>query len=400
VVAFLNRGGSFTPQTIFAAPHPAWGSSGIDLVDLDRDGRVDVLMTNGDMLDEFLLKPYHGISWLENQGAFPFKEHVLAPLNGVHRAQAVDLDGDGDLDVVACTLIPGMAKYGKALPSLVWLEQTGRGQFVRHTLETGGYHASLDLGDVDGDGDPDIVTGNFQVDGQRTDAWVEVWVNERPSRKSGRGNRRSAGRRLGGMGLRGAAGALVGALLAAFGAAAGEAPPPPDFERDVAPILQEHCASCHGADKQENLLRLDSRSEALKGGMSGPAIVPGKSGESLLVQHLTGQAKPRMPHEKPPLAPEVVATLAAWIDAGAPGPDAAAATRSKAAEHWGFVAPVRPAVPAATPRSANAIDAFVRARLAHEGLQPSRPPIASRCCAARASTSSGCRLRSPRSTPS
>jgi hypothetical protein len=186
VVAFLNRGGSFTPQTIFAAPHPAWGSSGIDLVDLDRDGRVDVLMTNGDMLDEFLLKPYHGISWLENQGAFPFKEHVLAPLNGVHRAQAVDLDGDGDLDVVACTLIPGMSKYGKALPSLVWLEQTRRGEFVRHTLETGGYHASLDLGDVDGDGDPDIVTGNFQVDGQRTDAWVEVWVNERPSRTSAR----------------------------------------------------------------------------------------------------------------------------------------------------------------------------------------------------------------------
>ena len=173
------------------------------------------------------------------------------------------------------------------------------------------------------------------------------------------------------MGLRGAAGALVGALLAAFGAAAGEAPPPPDFERDVAPILQEHCASCHGADKQENLLRLDSRSEAMKGGMSGPVIVQGRSGESLLVQHLTGQAKPRMPHEKPPLPPELIATLAAWIDAGAAGADAAAATQSKAAGHWGFVAPVRPAVPATTPRSSNPIDAFVRERLAHEGLSHS-----------------------------
>jgi len=184
VVAFLNQGGSFTPRTIFTAPHPAWGSSGIDLVDLDKDGRVDVLMTNGDMLDEFLLKPYHGISWIENRGVFPFTEHVLAPLNGVHRAQAADLDGDGDLDIVACTLIPGMAKYGKPLPSLVWLEQVAGGQFVCHTLETGGYHASLDLGDVDGDGDPDIVIGNFQVDQQRTDAWVEVWENQRPSRKA------------------------------------------------------------------------------------------------------------------------------------------------------------------------------------------------------------------------
>ncbi len=169
---------------------------------------------------------------------------------------------------------------------------------------------------------------------------------------------------------RGAALALPAALSLALAAAAAEPPPAPEFERDIAPILREHCASCHGADKQENLLRLDSRSEALKGGMSGPVIVPGRSGESLLVQHLTGQAKPRMPHEKPPLAPELIATLAAWIDAGAAGPDAAAATQSKAAGHWGFVAPVRPAVPAA-PRRSNPIDAFVRQRLAHEGLAPS-----------------------------
>jgi len=172
------------------------------------------------------------------------------------------------------------------------------------------------------------------------------------------------------MGFRGAAAALGFASLAALAASAAQPPQAPDFERDVLPVLREHCASCHGVDKQENLLRLDSRSEALKGGMSGPVIVPGKSGESLLVQHLTGQAKPRMPHEKPPLAPELVATLAAWIDAGAPGPDAAAATRSKAAEHWGFVAPVRPAVPSA-PRGSNPIDAFVRERLAHKGLAPS-----------------------------
>ena len=178
VVAFVNQGkNAFAPRTIYAAPHPSWGSSGIELTDLDQDGDLDVLMTNGDMFDEFLLKPYHGIQWLENRGTFPFTPHTLAALNGVHRAQAVDLDGDGDLDVVACTLIPGMAKYGKPLPSLVWLEQAAPGKFERHTLERGGYHASLDVGDVDGDGDMDIVTGNFQVDGQPTQAWVEVWEN-------------------------------------------------------------------------------------------------------------------------------------------------------------------------------------------------------------------------------
>jgi hypothetical protein len=178
VVAFLDQGKNvFVPKTVYQAPHPGWGSSGIELTDLDKDGDVDVLMTNGDMFDEFLLKPYHGIQWLENRGTFPFTAHWLAPLNGVHRAQAADLDGDGDIDIVACTLIPGMAKYGKELPSLVWLEQVLPGKFVQHTLEKGGYHASLDVADVDGDGDMDIVTGNFQVDGQRTATWVEVWEN-------------------------------------------------------------------------------------------------------------------------------------------------------------------------------------------------------------------------------
>jgi hypothetical protein len=184
VVAFLNQGkGAFASKTIYAAPHPGWGTSGIELTDLDKDGDLDVLLTNGDMFDEFLLKPYHGIQWLENRGRFPFTEHSLAALSGVHRAQATDLDGDGDLDIVACTLIPGMAKYGKPLPSLVWLEQLAPGKFERHTLEKGGYHASLDVADVDGDGDMDIVTGNFQVDGQPTPTWLEVWENLKRKKK-------------------------------------------------------------------------------------------------------------------------------------------------------------------------------------------------------------------------
>lgn len=164
VVAYINRGDlKFDPQIVYTAPHPNWGSSGIQVVDLDKDGDADVLMTNGDSFDDDLVKPYHGIQWLENKGTFPFTEHPLATLAGAHRAQAVDLDGDGDLDIVLCALVPGGAETGK-LPAVVWLEQTRPGVFERHTLDAGmPSYATLDAADLDNDGDIDIALGHFQL---------------------------------------------------------------------------------------------------------------------------------------------------------------------------------------------------------------------------------------------
>jgi VCBS repeat protein len=166
VVAFLNRGGMrFETKSLYNAPHPNWGSSGVEVVDLDKDGDLDVLMTNGDMFDDQIMKPYHGIQWLENTGTFPFTAHALASLPGVQRAQAADLDGDGDLDIVACALLPSQEEIARRQPSVVWLEQTMAGRFVRHVLEIGTpAHATLDVGDVDRDGDVDIVVGNFSLD--------------------------------------------------------------------------------------------------------------------------------------------------------------------------------------------------------------------------------------------
>jgi hypothetical protein len=181
VVAFLGDGkGAFRREAIDTAPHPGWGSSGLSLVDLDGDGDLDALVTNGDMLDDFVVKPYHGIRWLENRGSFPWVPHAIAGLAGVERARAADLDGDGDLDVVACAFVPPVPEGSPdspergSLPSLVWLEQAGPGRFVRHTLERGGRHVSLDVADYDGDGDVDLAVGNFQAGG---DVALEVWEN-------------------------------------------------------------------------------------------------------------------------------------------------------------------------------------------------------------------------------
>jgi FG-GAP-like repeat len=182
-VVFLKGDGkgNFAPaQTLYAAPHPNWGSSGMQIVDLDKDGDLDILLTNGDMFDDDIIKPYHGIQWLENKGGLRFEPHPLAALAGAHRAVAVDLDGDGDLDIVASAFTGVVSPQAAAtLPSLVWLEQVSRGKFERHTIEVGQtVHATLDVGDVDGDGDIDIVTGVFRPQGTG-DHWLEVWENQK-----------------------------------------------------------------------------------------------------------------------------------------------------------------------------------------------------------------------------
>jgi hypothetical protein len=146
---------------------------------MDNDKDLDVLLTHGDTFDDGVVKPYHGIQWLENKGGYPFVDHNLADLPGVHRALAVDLDGDGDLDVVAGSLLAGGSDVDeKTLPALVWLERTGATTFVKHTIEVGyPRHATLDVADIDGDGDIDIVAGNFAANRPVT-GWVQVWENQ------------------------------------------------------------------------------------------------------------------------------------------------------------------------------------------------------------------------------
>ncbi len=140
-----------------------------------------------------------------------------------------------------------------------------------------------------------------------------------------------------------------------------------DFVKDVQPIFVEHCYQCHGPKRQEAAFRLDHKPSALKGGDLGVAIVPGKAADSLLIQAVNGtNPKLKMPRKGERLTSGQIASLSAWIDAGAPWPDSASANIDKGANHWAFKAPVKTVPPQG---SIHPIDAFVQERLAKEGLK-------------------------------
>ncbi|MFM8379035.1 MAG: c-type cytochrome domain-containing protein, partial [Planctomycetia bacterium] len=144
--------------------------------------------------------------------------------------------------------------------------------------------------------------------------------------------------------------AAAAALLVFLGPAAAAGP---DFQRDIQPILAEHCAHCHGIDEttRQGGLRLDIRQNALEGGDSGsPAIVPGNPEESEMVARIRSTDPDVImppPREKKPLSDAQKALLEAWIADGA-----------GYHPHWSFVPPKKAVVPAVA-GAANPIDAFV-----------------------------------------
>src|SRR5688572_3735244 len=158
--------------------------------------------------------------------------------------------------------------------------------------------------------------------------------------------------------------------------ASAAAPDAVDYARDVQPLLERHCVECHGTKKARGRLRLHNPDHLAKGGQSGPVVVAGNSERSLLMRRVLGlDDEDRMPLDADPLSDAELAILRGWIAAGAKMPAAPAVTaaESEVVEHWAYVKPVRPPLPAVgragwvrTP-----VDAFVLARLDAEKLAPS-----------------------------
>jgi mono/diheme cytochrome c family protein len=148
-----------------------------------------------------------------------------------------------------------------------------------------------------------------------------------------------------------------------------------DFESRVRPLLANSCYTCHTQTAMGGL-RVDSRDALLKGGKSGPAIVPGDPDASLLVRAVRhAEGAPKMPLGGQ-LKKDDVETLVAWVKSGAVWPDTPAPTvKSEAKSFWSFQ-PLRHPDPPAVKNTAWAkttIDRFILARLEQEGLKPAPP---------------------------
>jgi mono/diheme cytochrome c family protein len=157
---------------------------------------------------------------------------------------------------------------------------------------------------------------------------------------------------------------------------AAELPPaaksPVDFDRDIAPIFDQHCVACHSAEKQKGGLRLDSR-DALAGGDSGVVIEPKQSADSLLVRLVAGLEPDKiMPPKGDRLTADQIGLLRAWIDQGAKWPDAGPGESAVKSDHWAFQPRRRPPVPNVKNSAAvrNPIDKFILHRLERENISP------------------------------
>jgi hypothetical protein len=158
------------------------------------------------------------------------------------------------------------------------------------------------------------------------------------------------------------------------------------FETKIRPVLVRHCYECHSAEAQQAKklrggLLLDSRQGMRKGGDSGPAIVPWKAGESLLIQALKYDGTKMPPKQQ--LPNEVVADFVKWVDMGAPDPRVAPATAvvkkpakpEAAKEHWAFQ-PLRDVAPPPVAKQGwpkSPVDQFILARLEEQQLNPNPP---------------------------
>lgn len=164
VFLFTNKGHGRFDQKEVIRFQPAYGSSYFEFADFNKDGYPDIVYTCGDNADYSpTLKPYHGVYIFLNDGRNNFTQQYFFHINGCYKAIARDFDNDGDLDLATISFFADYAN--RPQEGFVYLENTGNFNFKAYSSpETQkGRWLTMDAGDVDGDGYPDLILGNFSI---------------------------------------------------------------------------------------------------------------------------------------------------------------------------------------------------------------------------------------------
>ncbi|HEY8999897.1 MAG TPA: VCBS repeat-containing protein [Mucilaginibacter sp.] len=158
---FLNdQKGGFTKKDLLHFP-PVYGSTSFQLVDMNHDGKLDLIYTCGyNFNDSRIFKPYHGLYIFLNEGDWKFKQSYFYPINGCTKAIATDFDGDGDIDIATTAFFADLRR--KPNEGFIYFEQDKAMNFKPHAIPVNKYGRWMGIDTISkANGRPDIVLGNY-----------------------------------------------------------------------------------------------------------------------------------------------------------------------------------------------------------------------------------------------
>lgn len=180
---FLNKGNFEFEEKKLLEFLPVYGSNSFELADMNGDNLVDIVFTNGDNFDfSPVVKRYHGVRIFINNGKNEFSERYFFNINGAAKVIVHDFDSDKDPDLFVLAMYPDLAD--RAWETLVYLENDGDMNFKPSYIEKepSAKWLVMDAGDIDQDGDQDVVVGsNLILEIPRTGFYEQKWNKNKKS---------------------------------------------------------------------------------------------------------------------------------------------------------------------------------------------------------------------------